>query len=342
VTTRRELDRIAQRAERQMFLIFQQVLDDIRDNVRLSQLIDLIERGRIDDVIEALRLDPVSWQPYYETIRDAYRTGGEMGASQLGRIPTDSGLFVARFDLRNPRAESWLTEKSSTMIVEVVQAQRDMVRTVLTGAMAAGMNPRTSALDLIGRVNQATGKREGGFIGLTNAQSQWVANARERLDNLDEGYFGLKLRDRRFDKTIASHMADGTPIPQSVIDNAITRYQARAERYRGQVISRTESINALRAGQWEAIEQAVEDAEIQPSEARKRWDATLDGRTRDDHEMMHGEEVGVDELFTLPDGSQGMYPGDPALPAEQSIQCRCWVDYTIDFGARLKRVEGFR
>jgi hypothetical protein len=248
------------------------VLDDIRDNVRLSQLIDLIERGRIDDVIEALRLDPITWQPYYETIRDAYRTGGEMGASQLGRIPTDSGLFVARFDLRNPRAESWLTEKSSTMIVEVVQAQRDMVRTVLTGAMAAGMNPRTSALDLIGRVNQATGKREGGFIGLTNAQSQWVVNARDRLDNLDDGYFGLKLRDRRFDKTIAGHMADGTPIPQSVIDNAITRYQARAERYRGQVISRTESINALRPGNGKRLNKRSRTPRFNP--ARQEKDGT--------------------------------------------------------------------
>lgn len=52
---------------------------------------------------------------------------------------------------------------------------------------------------------------------------------------------------------------------------------------------------------------------------RKRWLATLDGRTRDSHRLLDGESVGVEERF-----SNGLlYPGDPTGPASEVWNCRC-------------------
>ena len=49
------------------------------------------------------------------------------------------------------------------------------------------------------------------------------------------------------------------------------------------------------------------------------WLATLDGRTRDSHRDMDGEEVEVGELF-----SNGLrFPGDPHGPGEEVYNCRC-------------------
>ncbi len=57
----------------------------------------------------------------------------------------------------------------------------------------------------------------------------------------------------------------------------------------------------------------------------KRWQATTDGRVREDHLAMNGVEVPLNEPFTLPDGSKVMFPGDISMgaPPEQVIQCRC-------------------
>lgn len=56
---------------------------------------------------------------------------------------------------------------------------------------------------------------------------------------------------------------------------------------------------------------------------QKQWLATLDDRVRDDHAEMDGVTVAWAEPFVLPDGSECDFPGDPNLPPEQAINCRC-------------------
>jgi len=47
---------------------------------------------------------------------------------------------------------------------------------------------------------------------------------------------------------------------------------------------------------------------------------------------MNGSEVvGLYTPFTLPDGTQCLYPLDPSLPAEHSINCRCTYSTVIQY-----------
>ena len=54
----------------------------------------------------------------------------------------------------------------------------------------------------------------------------------------------------------------------------------------------------------------------------KKWDATIDGKTRPDHADANGQVVPLSEAFMV-GGEQLMFPGDPSGSPQQTINCRC-------------------
>lgn len=66
------------------------------------------------------------------------------------------------------------------------------------------------------------------------------------------------------------------------------------------------------------------EAEQQGVKIVRRWDATLDPRTRAEHAAADGKEVGLDEPFIV-GGEPLMYPGDPSGRPSNTIRCRCVV-----------------
>ena len=340
-----KLDIIGNQQEAQMLRAFLDAVADIKNQTKITQLTAAIERGDIDGAIRLLGLDPAAFEGMDESLRQTYRTGGFTGAAQFGSIPTPDGDVLMRFNMRSPAAEEWLRVNSSQLITDMVEGQQEMVRQVLTDDLAKGINPRQSALDLIGRMDN-TGQRRGGFIGLTPQQTGWVSTTRQELNDLNPNYFNRKLRDKRLDGVIRKAMNTDTPLTPAQINRAITRLQGRTLKYRGDVIARTESINALRAGQHESVNQAVARGELDVQDVRRVWDSSgPDGRTRDSHLFMEGQTraQGVPFDFELTTG-QAMFPGDASLGAEpkELIQCRCRENTQVDFIGRLKRIEGFR
>ena len=93
--------------------------------------------------------------------------------------------------------------------------------------------------------------------------------------------------------------------------------------------ARTMTTNAQNAGRYEAYRRATNlgvDLVIE-------WQATLDGRTRHEHRMMHGQRRNVDEPFEV-DGIKIMWPGNEkcgssTVPQQLIWNCRCtllsWV-----------------
>lgn len=340
------LPQIAAQQERQLLRTFTRTIQGVKDQAVIQEIVRLLEVGNVDGVIELLQLDEATFQPIEEEIRNAYRTGGLTGAEQIGPIPTSVGTLVMRFNMRNPRAEEWLRNLSSRLVTEIFDDQRSMVREVLADNLARGVNPRQSALDLVGRVDPQSRNRVGGFIGLTSRQAGWVSTARQELEELNPNYLTRALRDKRFDGAFKRAMDDDKPLTTRQVDAAISRMQARTLRYRGQVIARTESINSLRAGQYESILQAVERGEVETRDVTKAWDSSSDARTRLDHlqmEQTYKEGIPLDQAFIAPDMSRLRFPGDTSLGATgaQTVQCRCKAIYRIDFIGRQARIEGF-
>lgn len=221
------------------------------------------------------------------------------------------------------------------MITAIIEDQKQGVRAYITSAVEAGRAPGAVALEIVGRIDRATGKRSGGIVGLTSQQSGYVANMRAEL--ADPGamsnYFTRERRDRRFDGLVRAAMESGKPVAKADIDRIAGRYADRLLKLRGDTIARTESITALRAGQHEAFTQLVESGTVKASQVIRKWSAAKDSRTRHDHLAMDGTTIrGLDLPFTAPDGSQLRFPGDTSLgaSARETINCRCRAEYQID------------
>ena len=94
---------------------------------------------------------------------------------------------------------------------------------------------------------------------------------------------------------------------------------------RAETIARTESHIAGMTGQHMTMEQTADDLGV---DMVKEWAAVEDCRTRPDHADADGEQVDMDASFNIGDASLD-YPGDPAGPPEEIINCRCCMLYNI-------------
>lgn len=84
----------------------------------------------------------------------------------------------------------------------------------------------------------------------------------------------------------------------------------------------TESHRAKSMGRAQSYEKMNEYAEEQKIKIRKKWLATLDGKTRASHRDMDGELADEEGIFTFPDGLTCLGPGLTGVGAED-IGCRC-------------------
>lgn len=116
-----------------------------------------------------------------------------------------------------------------------------------------------------------------------------------------------------------------------VLDMAATpRWENRAA-----VVARTESIGALNGGRNDGF--ATVAGQLGGT-FEKLWIATFDTRTRDTHRAAEGQRVPVGGLFAVGEAMLA-YPGDPAGPPQEVIQCRCTTvlvrpGQTIDMSRR--------
>lgn len=85
-------------------------------------------------------------------------------------------------------------------------------------------------------------------------------------------------------------------------------------------IARTETTKALNRSAVEAYRQASQETGLK---IEKEWLSVQDGQTRDSHQDLDGQRVGVDEEF-VSDGLSTLAPGSFGDPAED-CNCRCTV-----------------
>ena len=312
-------------------------VSDIRSEVQIAVLVKAIEEGRIDDAIRALNLGPEFYEPLNDVLRAAYLDGGRATILSLPRIadPASGSRLVLRFDGQNPQAEAWVKNRASGLIVEIVKDQVDAVRAALTEGLTQGQNPRDTALEIVGRIDRATGRRTGGILGLTSQQAGFVANARAELRDpkMMDRYLGRALRDKRYDRMVLRAIRDQKPLAEEDVQAISNRYTDRMLKYRGDMIARTETLTALHASQYEAMRQLIDTGKVRADQVVKTWSATMDSRTRDSHAAMNGQQHKFDEPFTAPSGARMRYPQDTALGAgpEEIIACRCYMTTRIKY-----------
>ena len=314
-----------------------------RAGVDMKALEAAIARGDVDAAFRALRFDAADLFKTDTVITAALAAGGnyQMGAFQHAtrRAPI-ANRVVQSFGGRGERAERIALDLGSKLVTEVVDDTRVLIAQTIRGGLEAGAGPLRTALDIGGRV--VNGTRQGGLVGLHSGQAGYVQNMRGELSDPARmaNYFTRTRRDKRFDGIVRRAIADGRPVAQVDIDRMAARYSDRLLALRGETIARTETLKALNAGRQEALDQLIENPnnDVRAEDVVRAWDSAGDARTRETHAAADLQDPVPQGQPFIVGGYSLMYPGDTSLgaPAEEVINCRCYVDVRIDFFARLE------
>jgi SPP1 gp7 family putative phage head morphogenesis protein len=135
--------------------------------------------------------------------------------------------------------------------------------------------------------------------------------------------------DSRVRTAISNGLALGQSYPDMMKD---LKGMLNKDNFEIMRVLRTELHDAQEAGTMASYDEALE----QGVKGKVVWVATLDGRTRDTHQEMDGVEQSEDGMFHA--AIDAAYPGDPALPASERINCRCDVRFELEgFAPEIRR-----
>lgn len=150
----------------------------------------------------------------------------------------------------------------------------------------------------------------------------WIERWSEELGRL------MKLSSyKEIQQILKKAMESGNHVNEAAI--AIMDSGIRDEYYKARRAAITEILRAHNVASWEAAMQT-------PCIKERQWRHTgaHKNEPRENHMAMDGQIVPVDEPFTL-EGRNGityypMFPVDPDLPPEESINCHCTVLNLVD------------
>lgn len=325
----------------EMAKAFRESIAAVGENADLKGMREALAAGDVEAALRALDLDTADFYRLEEKFREVFITAGVETADGIP-VQTDSfgGIVRIRFIPRHVVAEAFLAQHSSALVRDITVDTRNAVRSTMVKALSEGKNPTTIVTEVVGRVNRATGRREGGVLGLTSEQAIWVGNAQDELSSGDPkawtAYKERKQRNAQYDAPIKRALETGQPVPAATMRAALDSYRNRLLALRAKIIGRTETMTALNVGRHTAIEQAITEGKIMPDNVTKKWRDAHDRKVRHDHAVLGSRPaIPYNEAHVSPNGDRMRFPMDRSLGARSQsiIGCRCQEEYRFDFFA---------
>jgi hypothetical protein len=205
------------------------------------------------------------------------------------------------------------------------QKLNTLVRRNLTGLMAAGASSELRAIE--GR--QKRRKRDdllAVLLVVDSLPADVLAGIGNAVAKTMSRPYWAGIQDTVADdlsSIIAQNSLDGTGLAEAIRSELSDLAVDRAGR-----IATTETTGALNGGKIEAIDSAAKQGKV----IGRKWLAIDDDVTRASHRDADGQIVGINEKFEV-GGFPAAYPGDPALPGQERINCRCSVEAVMLEGA---------
>jgi hypothetical protein len=186
------------------------------------------------------------------------------------------------FDRNNPRIQNYIQNHTGNLIVEITDSSRKAIVSVIQRGFDRGIPP----IELGRQIRES--------IGLTERMA--IAVDRYHVGLLEGGMNPGEAEDRMF------------------------TYASKLQAYRAETIARTESIDAVNAGQQEIWDQSIEEGIIKPS-TKKVW--VIDpGTACAICEPLEGQTVEIGEDF---DTSLGPVEHPPVHP-----NCNCGMSLDLE------------
>ena len=143
----------------------------------------------------------------------------------------------------------------------------------------------------------------------------YLSQVKNRMSHTPDEVFNLVAGQ------IASGVTLGEGIPELTerVDDVLSVTETARWPNRAVVIARTETLGALNGSRNDAFQAYDEEGD---EELERMWLSTRDERTRPSHVLADLQRTSMTDPFIV-GGASLMFPGDPAGPAQEVIQCRC-------------------
>ncbi len=327
MTERQRLEKLMKRLDRATAEAFLAYVLTMKSDAMIREVERLISGNRIDD---AIRLIDSHLNRFASVIPRNYTRVGESTITSLeDTVRRLRPRIAISFDPAHPRAAAQMQRQALDLISRIGNEQRTSIRNALAEALNDGAGPRRAA------------RAYRSAIGLTDDQRRAVNRYRELLERGSVAALERGLADRRYSPhsdTLAARRDYVESLTPADIDRMVAAYERKYIKYRSEVIARTETTQTINAANEEAFAQTMEQAGIADDYIERTWQYTHDPRTRDSHSKMRTRVVrGLNTRFVTGLGNSALRPGDPDLPAEDRIQCRCTVTHRI---LRAEEVTG--
>lgn len=314
-------------------------IQSLTGSIAFGDVENAIRADDLPALIVALNITDDHFARVRAELRAAFVVGGGIPIATIpdGQRSPDGSKTSIIFTGERPAEAALIRARGDLLIQGVIDSVQDAVRETLAEATLRSQNPRRTALDIVGRRNNATGRREGGIIGLTAKDARTVQSVRvalrdggiERL----KSYLDLKSRNRNYDKLVQRIIA-GTQTPTiKQIDNIATGMTNKLLFTRGQTIAQTETLGALGQGRVQGYQRIFDEGIVDMDTVVKRWSTSADGRVRGSHRTLDGVELPFDGVFTTGSGARLPGPRDGSLgaPLAETIRCRCFLEIIVDY-----------
>jgi len=315
-----------------------EAIGGIASHIVLKRIVERLERGDVAGAVSDLGIDDGAFAKFEQALIQAYHSGGIATVGNLPALRDPSGNSIHfSWGVRNLPAEQAMRLHAAELVTRIAGDMRDGIRHTLVDNLARGRSPYEAGRILAGRVNRATGRREGGLIGLSSPQMETVVRIERAMREGDTAYMreylGFANRDKRLDRTVMRAIREGRGLRPEEVERVTRLYSNKALKLRGDTIAILETHSALERAKRDAFQQQIDESKLDAADVTKIWRRTVSREPRQMHLAMVGTGVQFNEPFTLPDGIQCSGPFDPTLPARHVVGCKCGLDYHIRFGA---------
>jgi hypothetical protein len=304
----------------------------------LERVSELLRQGRVTEATDLVLTgsDALFRSNVENALRAAFLAAAEWAwETDMPRTLPKVRVFRTLFDQFNEETINAMKKNELRLVQEVRKGTRDGLRALMEGALKEGVNPREIARSI----------RTDPGLGLTESQELMVQRYKAYLRTLHEkrslkelgigmkrslsvdahgkpidGINRWRLRDMRFDRTLAAAQRNNRPLTEEQISKMATAYRRRFLQLRSETIARTEMIQAGAQGSRESWRQMQANGFF-PEGVRRFWFTSLGDRVCPYCRPMpriNAEGRGLDEPFM--DGQGLMVDNPPLHPG-----CRCVV-----------------
>lgn len=244
-----------------------------------------LKANRPDEVIDAFggaaALARAITEPTVERAKSAFMRGAQMAFERdIATAPTTREPISISFTDVNPAAIAWANEHAAALVAGIGATATESIQALILASNALGVPVRELARRIV----------EDGIVGLLPKQIE--AN----------------------NKFVAAQRALG--VSEDLIARRAAKYAAAQLRFRASMIARTEVMWALNAGQFNLWQHAANRGVLDKNVMRE-WITVLDGRADDDCLELDGEQVGLQESFSLGVDAPPLHP--LCLPADSLV-----------------------